>query len=422
MLNKLLGFIRKQELLQPGDRVVCAVSGGADSIALLFALYLLREKLEISLCAAHYNHHLRGAESDRDETFVRDFCDRYDIPLFVGSGNVVAGKKGLEAAARDARYGFLKSLSGKIATAHTANDNAETMLMHLVRGTGLKGLGGISPVNGTVIRPILEVTRQEVLDFLQEYNLDYVTDSSNETDQFLRNRLRHRVMPLLEQENPQIVQNLSALALRLRMDEAALSDLTQSEICTDVYRLRKMHPAIRSRVLCALLERWGVPEPEAEHICLAEKLVFSDSPSAKACFPGGVQICRKYNILEKCEDVDGFAPVELLCPGQAEIPELGIQVICTSATTLADEPDCFTVVPDGQMLLRSRQAGDTIQLSGGSKSLKKLFIDKKIPAAQRGNVPVLVDAQGVVGVFGIGANRNRLATELPAFQIRFLEK
>ena len=120
MLNKLRSFIRNYRLLQPGDRVVCAVSGGADSVALLFSLYLLREQLGITLAAAHYNHGLRGAESDRDEQFVRQLCDRFDIPLTVGQGKVTAGKKGLEAAARDARYGFLKTLQGKIATAHTA--------------------------------------------------------------------------------------------------------------------------------------------------------------------------------------------------------------------------------------------------------------------------------------------------------------
>ena len=223
MLNKLLAFIRRYDMLKPGDCVVCAVSGGADSVALLFALYLLRQKLGISVSAAHFNHRLRGEESDRDEAFVREFCDRYDIALHVGSETVQPGKKGLEAAARDARYAFLKSLPGKIATAHTADDNAETLLMHLVRGTGLKGLGGITPVTDKLIRPMLEVTRREVLCFLKEYNLSYVDDSSNDTDQFLRNRLRHHVMPLLARENPGIAENLSALALRLRQDEEYLT-------------------------------------------------------------------------------------------------------------------------------------------------------------------------------------------------------
>ena len=167
MLNKLTAFARQYDMIHPGDRIVCAVSGGADSVALLFALYLLKDKLELQLEAAHFNHHLRGEESDRDEAFVRDFCDHYDIPLHLGSAWVQSGQKGLEAAAREARYGFLQTLPGKIATAHTADDNAETVLMHLVRGTGLKGPGGIMPVNGRIIRPMLTVTGADVEAFLR---------------------------------------------------------------------------------------------------------------------------------------------------------------------------------------------------------------------------------------------------------------
>ena len=158
MLNSLRTFNRKMGLIKKGDNIVCAVSGGADSMALLWSLYLLKEEWDLDLSAAHFNHHLRGAESDRDEQFVREFCDGYGIPLHVGSADVKPGKKGLEAAAREARYAFLRSLPGKIATAHTADDNAETVLMHLVRGTGLKGLGGIMPKNGNVIRPLLGTT------------------------------------------------------------------------------------------------------------------------------------------------------------------------------------------------------------------------------------------------------------------------
>ena len=152
MFEPLLTMLRRYDMLQPGDRVVCALSGGADSVALLWGLYLLREKLQITLEAAHYNHNLRAEESDADEQFVKELCARYDIPLHVGRGAVTSGKKGLEAAARDARYDFLQSLPGKIATAHTADDNAETVLMHMIRGTGLKGLGGITPVRDRLIR------------------------------------------------------------------------------------------------------------------------------------------------------------------------------------------------------------------------------------------------------------------------------
>ena len=139
MLNNLRAFNRTHGLIEKGDTIVCAVSGGADSMALLWSLYLLKEEWDLTVEAAHFNHHLRGEESDRDEAFVRDFCEGYGIPLHVGSAEVKPGKKGLEAAAREARYAFLRTLPGKIATAHTADDNAETILLHLVRGTGLKG-------------------------------------------------------------------------------------------------------------------------------------------------------------------------------------------------------------------------------------------------------------------------------------------
>ena len=253
MLNKLTAFIRQYDMVAPGDHIICAVSGGADSVALLFGLYLVKEKLDIRLSAAHFNHHLRGEESDADARFVREFCHRFDIPLYEGEGQVTPGKKGLEAAAREARYAFLKTMPGKIATAHTADDNAETMLLHLVRGTGLKGLGGITPVGENLIRPMLLVTRQEVENFLEEYCLKHIEDSSNSSDQFLRNRLRHYVMPLLKAENPRLALSLSETALRLRQDDAFLEAEARRQETMEVDRLRAMPPSLRSRILENLL-------------------------------------------------------------------------------------------------------------------------------------------------------------------------
>ena len=417
MLNKLTTFIKQQNLVSPGDTVICAVSGGADSVALLFGLYLLKEKLDIQLEAAHFNHHLRGVESDRDEAFVRAFCDRYDIPLHQGSAEVKAGKKGLEAAARDARYGFLQGLSGKVATAHTADDNAETVLMHLVRGTGLKGLGGIMPVNDNVIRPMLTITRAEVEDFLSEWCLCHIEDSSNDTDAFLRNRLRHNVMPLLKEENPRLAENLSAMALRLRQDEEYLSRQANFPILPTVESLKAMEPAVRSRALEAFLKQCGVREPEQPHIAAAEGLVFADRPSAKASFPGGITIGRVYDRLEKLEVQDRIPAVKLSCPGEAVFA--GFRVTAEPAEAVCQTGEVFTVIPQGEILLRSRGIGDTIRLPGGSKSLKKLFIDRKIPASLRNRIPVVCDEQGVLGVYSIGVDRNRAAVSLPAIQIRF---
>lgn len=401
MLSKLRAFNREQQLINPGDSIVCAVSGGADSMALLWAMYLLKEEWKLDLSAAHFNHHLRGEESDRDEAFVRSFCEGYGIPLRVGSAEVKPGKKGLEAAARDARYAFLRALPGKIATAHTADDNAETILMHLVRGTGLKGLGGISPQNGAVIRPMLSTTREEVLAFLDEYCVEYIDDSSNASDAFLRNRLRHHVMPLLKTENPRLSENLSAMALRLRLDEQALADQAVLESPPDIHQLRGMSPAVRSRALEQFLKHSGVKEPEAVHIRQAEALVFSENPSARASFPGGITIERNYDTLQKAEQ-----PQHLIC-----------EFTMADAKEIVNTPHIFTVNPVGTVYVRSRQSGDTIRLSGGTRSVKKLFIDRKIPAARRDSIPILCDDAGILGIPGIGVNLDRAATALPAARI-----
>lgn len=419
MLNKLEHFMRQYQMVHAGDTVVCAVSGGADSVALLFAMYLLAPKLQITVRAAHFNHGLRGVESDRDEQFVRSFCSRYDIPLDVGSGHVNPGKKGLEAAARDARYAFLSSLFGKVATAHTADDNAETVLMHMLRGTGLRGLGGIPPMSGSLIRPMLGITRAEVLEFLKEYCLEYVEDSSNSTDQFLRNRLRHNVIPLLKRENPRFSENISGMALRLRDDEQALEEMLPDGEDLCVTALREMLPALRRRRIAGFLEACGVGEPESQHIEQLEGLIFSDKPSAKAHLPGGITVCRDYDriILEQEREV--LEATVLECPGTVTVPALGLRIVCSPARKAENRRDCFTVCPEGKILVRHRLPGDKISIKNGHKSIKKLFIDEKVPASVRDSIPVLADEIGVLGLFGFGADSHRLALSLPAVEIRF---
>lgn len=412
MESKLLAAIRRYEMVKSGDRVICAVSGGADSMALLWCMWLQKERLGITVEAAHFNHHLRAGESDRDEEFVRRFCDCHDIPLHVGSAQVKAGKKGLEAAARDARYAYLKSLGGVIATAHTADDNAETVLMHLIRGTGLRGLGGITPKRPGLIRPMLDVTREEVEDFLRKNWIGHIEDSSNQTDAFLRNRIRHSMMPLLLKENPSLPENLSAMAQRLRQDEAALENASQVDFPPSVERLRSMEPALRRRALERFLRQSGVKEPEAKHIAQAEALVLCGNPSASARFSGGIVIRRNYDRLEA--GVEAVVLKERVLPvgGTIELPETGMRASCA-----AGAGEGLVVYPAGEIVIRSRQAGDEITLSGGTKPLKKLFIDKKIPQHLRLTIPVAADGQGVLGVYGIGSNLSR--QEGNAVTIRF---
>ena len=419
MLNKLRAFSKEQALLSPGDSVIAAVSGGADSVAMLFALYLLRDELGITLEAAHFNHHLRGAESDRDEAFVTDFCGRYDIPLHLGSGRIVPGKKGLEAAARDARYAFLRRLPGKVATAHTADDNAETVLMRLIRGTGLKGLGAIAPVSGNVIRPMLTVTRDDVEAFLEEYALPHVEDSSNGTDDFLRNRIRHGILPLMRAENPRIGENLSAMALLLRQDEACLQAMIPEEQVPDVSRLKAMEPALRRRALERFLKAQGVREPEQIHILQAEQLLYHWSPSAAMQFHGGVTIGRQYDRLVRLECSPELPETRLSVPGETCIG--GKRFVSEYATDLEERPDSVLVYPVGVLTVRSRRSGDTMRLPGGTRSLKKMYIDRKIPASQRAAVPVLADDRGVLAVFGIGTDIRFRPDSLPAVRITLIE-
>ena len=321
-------------------------------------------------------------------------------------GSVCSGPKGLEAAARDARYAFLQTLPGKIATAHTADDNAETVLMHLVRGTGLKGLGGIAPSRDRLIRPMLGITRQEVLDFLEQYSIPYRDDSSNATDDFLRNRLRHHVLPLLKAENPAFAENTSAMAMRLRLDDAFLEQ--QISHTDSVARLRQLEPALLSRALTDFLEENGVPEPSSAHIQMVQSIVFSDNPSAAADLPGGVRIAREYDRLIRLETKPAILQQILNCPGQVVFGD--VQISCAFTQEKYFQFDRFTVQPVGTVVVRSRQAGDTMRLSGGSKKLKELFVDRKIPAALRDRIPVVADDLGILGVYGFGANLDRIAS------------
>jgi tRNA(Ile)-lysidine synthase len=280
------------------------------------------------------------------------------------------------------------------------------VLLHLVRGTGLKGLGGIAPVNGKYIRPMLDITRAQVLAFLEDYHLMYMEDSSNAGDEFLRNRLRHHVMPLLRKENPRFAENTSRMAQRLREDEATLAALSACDDLPTVPELQKMPDALRSRVLERFLKESGVKEPETDHISLAESLLFSDNPSARAQYPGGVTIRRCYARLEAAHQEEA-ATYRTLC-GPAEVIENTDRV--------------FTVRPIGPVVVRSRQTGDEMRLPGGTKSLKKLFIDRKIPAHLRSRTPVVADDAGVIGVYGIGVNLDRAAQTLPATRIEIEER
>ena len=265
LLRSAADTIRRYDMLRQGERVLVALSGGADSVSLLLVLQALGYEVR----AFHLNHCLRGAESDRDEAFCRALCAERGVPLHVGRCDIAALSQGkaVEETARRERYRLLERAAegDKVATAHTADDNLETVLFHLVRGSGAKGVSGIPPVRGAVIRPLLFAERREIEAFLRENGQDYVTDSSNLSDDYTRNRLRHSVLPMLRGINEQAAQAALRLGEQLRQDEACLGG--QAERCLQI-ALRAdgayltapflaCHPAVRDapECPCATLRR-----------------------------------------------------------------------------------------------------------------------------------------------------------------------
>jgi len=410
--DKVLAFCRAE--LQPGDTVYCAVSGGADSTALLHCLHSLKDKLGITVGAAHFNHGLRGAESDADEAFVRDFCKARGIKLTCERGNTAArvatSDDSLEEAARRLRYAFFDKLPGYVLTAHTADDNLETLLINLIRGTSLAGLGGIPPKRGRILRPMLHVSRDEVLAYLQLHGLAHREDASNAQDEQLRNRLRHHVLPLLKAENPALLNSVSALTRRLRLDEelllaqanAALS-AAQTEggwLCS---RLAPLPEPILHRAAIELLR--DIPDRTSRHVDALCALIRSANPSAHLDLPGGRIARREYDrlLLEPAE----YPPVPTT---QLRVPGITVagrwQITCTLCNTPTDGL-CLPYRESASYFVRTRQTGDRLTLPGGSKTIKDLMIDRKIPAAQRQSIPVFCDESGPIALWGVAADVNK---------------
>ncbi len=305
MVNKLIDTVRRYEMLNSGDNVVIGVSGGADSIALLHLLHTLSAGLDIKVYACHINHNLRGEESLRDENFVRDFCQKLDIPLQVFSidvlGNVMKHES-VEERARKMRYECFEQLcsekNAKLATAHTASDNAETVFINILRGTGTKGLGGIPPVRGNIIRPILRCTREDIEAYCTENGLSYVTDSTNLNNDYTRNKIRHGIIPLLKDFNPSLMTAVSRMTEAVYDDNTYLEQVTQAEKsrCAiengyNALLLCTLPRPVLSRVISSVLSENGV-EPSSLRIKQCTEIILQKK--------GKVNLCRnKFAVVRK---------------------------------------------------------------------------------------------------------------------------
>ncbi|MDR0914247.1 MAG: tRNA lysidine(34) synthetase TilS [Oscillospiraceae bacterium] len=292
MINKVKTTIEKNSLLKKGDTIIVALSGGADSVCLLDVLLKLKDELDLKICAAHVNHCLRGEESDGDENFVRSLCSSLDLELFVKKVDVKAlaeeEKIGLELCGRNVRYAFFEELAiahnAKIATAHNANDNTETCLFNLVRGSGLKGVCGIPLQRGCFVRPLLAVTRAEIENHCIQNNLEFVTDSTNLQNDYTRNKIRNTVLPLLREFNPNLENTITRFTGQMGefsafFDFAASAALKSAEVefsggtayCLD--KLNAMHPTLLQNAVNLIYRSLTGTSLEEKHVLLCCEVI-----------------------------------------------------------------------------------------------------------------------------------------------------
>ncbi len=434
MFEKILEYINEHQMLQEGDTVVAGVSGGADSVCLLFVLLKIRETIPFRLTAVHMNHKIRE-EAGEDAAFVEALCGTWNCPYRYMEADVEAYALGhhmsCEEAGRFLRYqAFAQVLEeegaedGKVAVAHNKNDHAETVLFHLLRGSGLAGLTGIHPVRGRVIRPLLCVTRPEIEAFLEENQLAYCIDKTNSEDTYTRNKIRHHMLAYAEQEVcSQAVSHIYDTSVIVREALAYVDCHTQmamercgvaseKDMIFDVAAFEKEEPLIQKQLLLMAMERLSENRKDisAVHIRLLLGL-FTRQGNASVDLPCGLRAYREYGRVrlagrerERAES----APGVLRIPGVTRwggyrfvcqlLPYEKSQIIPQKTYTKWFDYDKISKY----LVLRTRQSGDYLMTrgDGGRKSLKAYMIGEKIPQAERDRIPVLADGEHIVWVVG----------------------
>ena len=411
------------EELKAAPGVLCAVSGGADSMALLHLLC----SSDCRVTAAHFEHGIRGGESLRDAAFVECFCRERGIPCLVEHGDVpayaAANGLGPEEAARILRYDFLQRAARScgatlIATAHTLDDQAETMLFHLARGTGNAGLRGIPARRGNIVRPLLQVSRREIEDYLRENEIPHVEDSTNRDEAYARNMIRRRVVPALLEINPRFPEAAARAARLAARDEDYLLSRAADflfgfspEDGLDAEALRALHPAVSSRVLRLLIP--GLSLLHTERV-----LAFLDGASPALLELPGLTLRRERGRLFLGTSEAQALPDRPLIPGESLfLPEAGLRVDCEICEYHGEVNDLFKtsfvkyemIVPD--LLCTGRHPGDRLhpQGRGCGKSLKALFAERGTPLAKRQCTPVVRDAIGPLLVYGLAVDERAKA-------------
>jgi tRNA(Ile)-lysidine synthase len=435
LITKVKKTIREYHLLDKGDRVLVAVSGGPDSVCLLSILQMLAKELSLTLHIAHLNHQFRGKESADDELFVSALAQKTGIPATIEQADVPAfcSKRGLssQAGAREVRYWFLNKVArsikaSRIATGHTATDQAETILMRLLRGAGISALSAIPPSRGNIIRPLIDSTREEILDYLHAAGLSFVCDSSNTKPVYTRNRIRMDLLPQLKNFNPRIVETLSHEAALFR-DENEAMQFCLDEKASDIFiqkdnkvvikrtEFNNLLPAFRRRILKKTADLCGADSSRLSVIQIERALRFmAEAQSGRTMIlPSEFTIEREYDqfLVMTTKETEAFSHT-IAIPGLTVVSELGIEIeiLIGDATTPLREIQNYRWQAkfdyDKMSLLltiRSRRPGDIFcpaGMGGRHKKLQNYLVDEKIPRRQRDRVPLLCSGDDIVWVLG----------------------
>lgn len=435
--KKVTRTIEEFNMLKRKDRVLVAVSGGPDSMALLNVLFELKDEYELTLFVAHLNHGLRGDESDRDEQFVKEYVEKMGLPVYIKKvSSEVLKCKGvsLEERARQVRYEYFDELAEelncqRIALGHTADDQAETILMRFLRGSGIKGLSGIPPVRkkGRIIRPLINVFRDEVIRYLEERKIPYMIDSTNKAQDFLRNRIRQKLIPLIEKEfNQGIKKTLLRLGDLFRVEDELIEEIVKSlkgvakiskgTATIDLEKFKKLNKGEKLRILRYVLRRLLGDLRQIELIHLEEilEIVRSSKPNQFVYLPRGLLVVKEYNQLKILYNKNVLKRDEFNVPlkinGKTLIGTSGFiieskLIMKKSLKTL--KTDSKTALLDYEKLdsslyFRNYKHGDRFIPLGslGSKKLKDFFIDEKVPLTMRYRIPILVSGNQIVWVAG----------------------
>lgn len=435
MTAKVTSAIKKHNMLSFGQTVIIGLSGGADSVALTHILLSLKEELSLNLVAAHVNHCIRGAEADRDEQFVKDFCEKLEIPLKTLRFDVPkeAEKTGEseEECGRRIRYEFFNSLADEnsvIATAHNFNDAVETFFINLTRGAGLKGLCSIPAKRGNIIRPLIECSRDEIEKYCKDNQLSFVTDSTNLSPDYTRNRIRHNVIKEMQSINPSFFSLMARTFENLQTDECYLSSLASGfmtlylddgKIPSDL--LYAEPESVRNRVIFKMCSDCSAPVPEKKQIDLITEMLENKKG-------GAVQLNCEFFALSKDGKFYIEKKIDAVSPWEVEIKDFNSEVRTPvgnyrinhltekdlqfiQKNVLENAFDCDKI--SGNVFIRSRKDGDFIRPKnrGVTKTLKKLFLEEKIPVHKRNEIAVLSDDNGVFFVENICVDERVKITE-----------